>query len=386
MRIALALTAALMTAVCPATGSAKEVLFYEHFDPGFTAAGWVLNQVNDGSWSVDSSVYHLTAGSLRLDGLVGNLYLSRDMGQSMENTIFEAWFYDGLESQKETYVSVSADANYLGSTGNHLRIGVDYCASASGSYRVVEGFTGPGGPARSLGWHKATFENVGGINRCYIDGQLVDSTAFQGNWRYLILNEENSCPGTSWFDDVLVYRPGTAFPVDPTHSTATGGMATTILTCPARDGPSLASGGATIQVRVRDVAGNLVTGFPSADIWLSIEAGDAVAFCPPRFTADHDTDASGQTTISGTPAAGGCSQAGLRVMLAGQPITGSPPLPISVNSPDMTGDLRVNLGDIGPFSAALNGAYIFCADFYRDNVINLVDVSIMSQHLGHVCQ
>ncbi len=383
MRRATALAGAAVAALLPAPALADDILFQEGFEPGFTAESWSVISWG-GSWELSSQQARSGSGalSLRTSALV------LDTGQSMRNTLLETWFYDDMAGYRESHVVVSQTGDAW--TDDWLMVGTE-CIRDSGFYYVFLGChscaAGVRGPARSLGWHKVTIKNVDGQNLCFVDGTLVTNTGFQGDWRYLILFENLHCESSnSWFDDVLVYRVGNSLPADPARSTATDGAATTLLACPAHDGPSLASVGATIQVQVRNVAGNLVSGFPAADIWLGAAVQGTPSFCSPGLTADHDTDANGQTTISGMPLAGGCSQSGLRVMLAGQPITGSPALPISVNSPDLTGDLHVNLGDIGPFSAALNGgAFNFCADFYRDGRIDLVDVSVMSMHLGHVC-
>ena len=55
----------------------------------------------------------------------------------------------------------------------------------------------------------------------------------------------------------------------------------------------------------------------------------------------------------------------------------------AVNSPDMDGSCLVNLVDISLFSVVFFGVYAPCADFNWDGVINLTDISIFVQHLGH---
>jgi hypothetical protein len=161
--------------------------------------------------------------------------------------------------------------------------------------------------------------------------------------------------------------------------------------CPRSDGNLAAwvvpSG---IEVHLFMVGGSPVAGVPSADVWLTSSSA-SFAFCGGAMLADADTDATGTTSFShSSPPAGGClpgQQAGvdlaLHVTALGIPIPSD--IRLDFNSPDITGDLQVNLADVGPFSSALNGAYNFCADFFHDGVVNLSDVGIFSAHLGHSC-
>ncbi len=54
-----------------------------------------------------------------------------------------------------------------------------------------------------------------------------------------------------------------------------------------------------------------------------------------------------------------------------------------VNSPDMSGDCRVNLSDVAMFSGVFFGSYSRCADFNVDGVLNLSDIGVLALHLGH---
>ena len=58
---------------------------------------------------------------------------------------------------------------------------------------------------------------------------------------------------------------------------------------------------------------------------------------------------------------------GIYVVVQGVTITSSP-LPISINSPDMNGDLSVDLIDVGQFAAAITGSYNPCADFFKNDL------------------
>lgn len=59
---------------------------------------------------------------------------------------------------------------------------------------------------------------------------------------------------------------------------------------------------------------------------------------------------------------------------------------IYFNSPDINGDLRVNLSDVPDFAGDFFGAYDYRSDFNWDNVINLSDIVFMAQSLGVACE
>jgi hypothetical protein len=169
-----------------------------------------------------------------------------------------------------------------------------------------------------------------------------------------------------------------------------------LLVCPQGDGQSLAEVGATITVQVFTDQCWPPPGFPPEDIFLY--GCDAVwtTLCAPvsqAINADGPTDGNGMTTVSGTIRAGGYGT-GLWVMVRGEMATGvcvpscADPicLPITVVSPDINGDLVVNLVDV----ALLAGAwpplpYSPPIDFNGDGVINLLDLSLFAQHLLHSC-
>jgi hypothetical protein len=142
--------------------------------------------------------------------------------------------------------------------------------------------------------------------------------------------------------------------------------------------------GAGVSITVRDANSVPIANFPFEDIWLRTTAG-IFNLCPGGLGADANTDATGQTVMTGTPAGGGCTQGPMQVVLSGVALPAGQNLTIRVNSPDINGDLSTNLADVGPFSAALNGAYSFCADYFDNGAINLADVGIFSTHLGHAC-
>lgn len=145
---------------------------------------------------------------------------------------------------------------------------------------------------------------------------------------------------------------------------------------------------ATISVTVNDANGNPIQNYPFQDIWPGSAVPGDINLCNGGAAADGNTNAAGQTTISGTLAGGGWTQAGVRVFLAGVAITGTGALSIDINSPDITGDLIVDLADIGPFSDELNNqtATLFRADYFDDGLIDLADIGIFSTWIGDICQ
>jgi len=106
--------------------------------------------------------------------------------------------------------------------------------------------------------------------------------------------------------------------------------------------------------------------------------------------ADHDADAEGWTTFSLAPRAGGWSQGLLEIYLLEDPASamGSdiPAMPIYFNSPDIDGDLQVDLTDVTLFAQDYHsGENPFRSDLAWDGAINLTDVSVFASHLGVGC-
>jgi len=179
-----------------------------------------------------------------------------------------------------------------------------------------------------------------------------------------------------------------------------------ILVCPKGDGPSLASKGLTISVRILDGYGNPIANWPKKDIGLVAEGMYAcpTAFAGTILVADAATDADGRTTISGVPKGGGCENGGgvyvavrdngavLYLGDAGGTDCNVITVPITIRSPDLNGDGTVSLSDYSQFVAIYqNGPYNECADFNGDGVISLPDFSMFTTHYqpghpDHSCQ
>ena len=157
----------------------------------------------------------------------------------------------------------------------------------------------------------------------------------------------------------------------------------TIVVCPANDSPRLDEVGLVIEVILRDANGIPVPDYPRNDIYLCDGYGN-VSFCPIN-NAVQNTDANGYTMFLERIRAGGSTQGTMQVCLfPGLDIPGY--LPITVVSPDLNGDLVVNLMDLGSFSMTyLSGQYDWTIDFVSDGVINLADLGVFAEHFGHLC-
>lgn len=193
---------------------------------------------------------------------------------------------------------------------------------------------------------------------------------------------------------LLVGVPARAI-VDGCRSTSSC-WAGAMIVCPAGDGHQLADQGATIYVTARDYYGAPIPNIPALDWWL-IGCNDGLALCGSAFSssADGPTDANGNTTISGAIAAGGCD-IGLSVVVQGVVLEDYPACtqgsytfqchPIEVRSPDVTGDLIIDLLDFSVWAPSfLNAAAPPCHDFSYDGVVDIVDFGIFGGHFLHNC-
>ncbi len=206
----------------------------------------------------------------------------------------------------------------------------------------------------------------------------------------------------------LLLVAGVAFGgiIDPCNSTATcgggGGAASPasvgcVLVCPAGDGDQISAkvAGGAIFVTVRDGSSIGIPGIPATDFWLvDCDPLLDMVLCggSSSSSATAATDENGETTMEGDIAAGGCAD-GLSVVVQGFIIEeGTPPdctpvcLDIDIRSPDMNGDLAVNLLDFALFGGAYPpNAYSKCADFNCDLAVNLQDFSAFGLHYNHDC-
>jgi hypothetical protein len=133
--------------------------------------------------------------------------------------------------------------------------------------------------------------------------------------------------------------------------------------------------------------GDPVFGYPREDMWLVTSLGGLV-LCPAGSIADANTNQMGQTTFSQAVRGGGATDPNggevCLVMVSGMvcPLEG---LDIQFNSPDINGDLTVNLTDVVLFAGDYGGAYDYAADFYWDGVVNLSDAVYLAWGLQVSC-
>jgi hypothetical protein len=184
----------------------------------------------------------------------------------------------------------------------------------------------------------------------------------------------------------------------------------TILIVPDGSGPPLSAasdgqGGvadATISVRlVSFYGGGAVFQYPYDDIWLQFnvdhETPGTISACNVHpsypgasFVADSNTDLDGWTTFTLPLRGGGWSVGPCWVYLAGNPAYDTfsvpyPPLPLRTVSPDINGDLTVDLLDVVLLGADFHSGYNLRSDLHCDGVLNLLDLVVLGQHLGAAC-
>jgi hypothetical protein len=58
---------------------------------------------------------------------------------------------------------------------------------------------------------------------------------------------------------------------------------------------------------------------------------------------------------------------------------------LGYNSPDLNGDLVVNLTDLALFAGDFFGPYVLRSDLYRDSQINLQDLAVFAQGFSASC-
>jgi hypothetical protein len=170
------------------------------------------------------------------------------------------------------------------------------------------------------------------------------------------------------------------------HSTVStqGGV---LLACPDNDGARLEDIGSTIFITVRSKCPEWpeplpIPGIPATDIWLW---SDGLVLCggSGSSNADGPTDANGQTTISGAVASGGYASGTIQVVVTGILIGELPTL--TIVSPDINGDLQIDLVDLAAFAVSYTGAYDPRADMDGDGSLDLRDFSLFAAHWLHVC-
>ncbi len=144
---------------------------------------------------------------------------------------------------------------------------------------------------------------------------------------------------------------------------------------------------ATITLTLKDGNGDPIFLYPSEDMWLETSLGGLV-HCAGGTVASASTNALGVTTfvnaILGGKQSNRVSAEKTIVLISGTPLSGSQ-LDILFNSPDIDGNLVVNLSDTVLYAQNATGAYHYRSDFFFDNAINLSDTVLYAQGIGAVC-
>ena len=148
---------------------------------------------------------------------------------------------------------------------------------------------------------------------------------------------------------------------------------------------------ATITLTVLDGAGNPVVGYPAENFWMVIDClpPACAGVCEAGSISDGSTNDLGQTTFSNPLRAGGTG-ANSTIMIDTVPLPDSPlEFPggdlFLFNSPDISGDLVVNLSDVALFTGDYYGPYNYRSDFYWDGILNLSDIVFLAQAVGASC-
>ncbi len=170
----------------------------------------------------------------------------------------------------------------------------------------------------------------------------------------------------------------------------------TLLVVPDGSGPPMTearlSGGAVIDATIYltlyggcDSYGQLLADFPAEDMWLESINGSLV-FCAGGSIADAPTDQEGNTTWSRPLMGGGWDYGTCVVRVSGADIPSSTNLLLQFNSPDLNGDLKVDLTDVTRFAEDFfSYSYNFRSDLAFDNVVNLSDITVMAMSIGKSC-
>ncbi len=169
-----------------------------------------------------------------------------------------------------------------------------------------------------------------------------------------------------------------------------------LLVMPDGSGPPMTeatlAGGAIIDATIYltlyggcDNYGVLLADFPAEDMWLESTSGSLV-FCAGGSIADGPTDQDGSTTWSRPLMGGGWDYGTCRIMVTGDSSIAASPFRLQFNSPDLNGDLKVDLTDVTGFAEDFfSHTYNFRSDLAYDSVVNLSDITVMRAGMGKSC-
>ncbi len=149
----------------------------------------------------------------------------------------------------------------------------------------------------------------------------------------------------------------------------------------------------TISLRVISVeTGDPIWNYPNEDVWLLVGQGSqgTVTGCNNGvFNPDDPSDSDGRMWFSEPLRGGGWSIQGGVFYLNGEPARDPqgalfPVLEYQINSPDINGDLVVDITDIALFVQGL-GNYHYRFDYNFDGFVGLSDIALFTQSLGSEC-
>jgi hypothetical protein len=148
--------------------------------------------------------------------------------------------------------------------------------------------------------------------------------------------------------------------------------------------PSGASEDATITLFLKDASDGPVVNYPREDIWFASQDG-GLASCQGGTSPDANTDANGMTRWLNPLRGGGHSQALTEILVNGSSLESTVGVRLGFNSPDIDGDLVVDLTDVQMFAYDFYTGFDFRCDFHRDGIINLSDLAELASALGVAC-
>ncbi len=142
---------------------------------------------------------------------------------------------------------------------------------------------------------------------------------------------------------------------------------------------------ATIHVRLLNGWGTPFTNFPREDMWLE-SLDPHFVLCPGGSIADTSTDQNGESTWVLPLRGGGFSEDLTQVYVMGWALASTSGLNVHFNSPDINGDLDVDLSDVVLLAEDLyGGVYRFRSDLWYDSYINLSDIATFVEGFGAEC-
>ena len=146
------------------------------------------------------------------------------------------------------------------------------------------------------------------------------------------------------------------------------------------------SADATITLTMRNGNYEPIPYYPAEDIWLRWTDESQFFVCDGGTIPDSDTDIDGNTRWLAALRLGGHSESLVQVVVGGTALTTSSGFALSVNSPDINADGRVDLIDVGAFCRDFADPWTpYRSDFASDGVMNVADVGKMVRGVGAAC-